>query len=170
VTDLLVADEERARRRAWEPPAASKVILWTGVAIAVVGWTDLALLWYPPQLGNPQWEFGTISAHLNGMPLGTVGLALVAAGAIGEGHRRSAQVVAGVALLVAVSLLAISVIYLLDIPVALRSTPAQARAILTKAIVKAAVYALTYTAFYAWLARLLWRRTQPSRAQRLERP
>jgi len=43
----------------------------------------LALLWYPLQFGSADWEFGTISAYLNGMPLGTLGLALLAAGAIG---------------------------------------------------------------------------------------
>lgn len=52
-----------------------------GIAITLVG-SDLALLWIPARLGTPDWEFGTVSTTLDGMPLGTVGFALIAVGAV----------------------------------------------------------------------------------------
>jgi hypothetical protein len=74
-----------------------------------------------------------------------------------------ARVVAVLALLVVLDLIAISVIYLLDVPVALRGTPPEMKGVLKKAMIKAGVFAATYTLFYAWLAWFLWRKTKPHR-------
>lgn len=157
--EILVGGEQEEQRRApipSEPAFAWTVVAITGLAIAIVGWTDLVLLWYPLHFGNTQWEFGTISAHLDGMPLGTIGFALLAAGAIGRKSRRLARVLALAATLVVVGLLAMSLFYLLDVPLALRTAP-DARILLVKAMVKAGAFSITYTVLYAWLARSLWR-------------
>jgi hypothetical protein len=122
---------------------------------------DLALLRYPLQFGSVEWEFGTISAHLNGMPLGTMGLILLAAGTLGSGWRCMARGLAVFCAVVAVGVVSLSVIYLLDVPVALKGAP-QVKSLLIRAIVKAGMFAITYTTLYAWLARFLWRHTQPS--------
>lgn len=143
-----------------EPALLWTVIAYSGFVIAVVGWFDLALLWYPLLFGNREWEFGTISAHLNGMPLSTVGLSLFVAGAIGRGWRRVNRILSVFCMLVVVGLLVISIMYLLDVPLALRAAPIQVKQALKKAILKAGVFAVVYTVWYAWLARFLWRSTK----------
>ena len=168
MSELLVPEGKAKPERApinTEPALLWIVVAWTGLAIAVVGWFDLALLWYPLRFGDPEWEFGTISAHLDGMPLGTVGLAMLVAGAIGRGWRRGARILAVLCLLVVVGLLAISVIYLLDVPLALPATAPQVRPVIMKAMLKAGVFSATYTVLYAWLAWFLWRCTRLVKAQ-----
>jgi hypothetical protein len=167
MAEVIVGEKGQQPRRALineEPALLWTIVAVTGLAIAVVGWFDLALLWYPLRFGDPEWEFGTISAHLNGMPLGTVGLALLVAGAIGRGWRRTTRLLAIVCLLVVIGLLAISVVYLLDVPLALRAAAPQVKPILVKAMLKAGVFGATYTVLYAWLAWFLWRKTQPAKA------
>ena len=51
-------------------------------------------------------------------------------------------------------------IYLLDVPIALRGVAPQLLPAIKKAIAKAAVFAVTYTAVYGWLAAYLWRKTR----------
>ncbi len=167
MSEILLGKEERRHERApitSEPVLLWAVVAWTGLAIAIVGWFDLALLWYPLQFGSAEWEFGTISGHLNGMPLGTVGLALLAAGAMGRGWRRTNRLLSLVCLLILLGLLAISLIYLLDVPIALRAAAPQIKPVLKKAMLKAGVFAVTYGILYAWLARFLWRATRLAKA------
>lgn len=142
-----------------EPTLLWVVVAGTGLAIAVVGWTDIALLWYPLQFGSPEWEFGTISRQLDGMPLGTIGLCLFVAGAIGRGWRPAVRVLSIVCLLITLELLAVSGLYLLDVPLALHGFAPASKSALIKAMFKAGVFAATYTLLYAWLGWFLWRKT-----------
>src|SRR6476620_5631270 len=61
---------------------AWSVLSWVGIAFIVMGLTDIALGWYPASFGNPEWEFGAVSAALNGFALPTLGLYLVLASTI----------------------------------------------------------------------------------------
>ncbi len=56
---------------------------WTLLAIAgwgffLIGLMDVAFVWYPTAFGNGGWEFGSVTAALNGLPLPALGLALIA--------------------------------------------------------------------------------------------
>lgn len=162
MSEILVGGKTGRSQRA--PIDSEPVQLWVvlagvGLAITFVGWADLALLWYPLHLGNPAWEFGTISAHFDGMPLATVGLALVISGTVARGWRRTARALSVFCVLI-VLLLALSVLYLLSVPPAWRVTAPQARPLLMKAVLKAAAFAMTYIVLYAWVGRFLWRHTR----------
>lgn len=138
---------------AWGPASADRTLVWRllavlALAIAIVGWTDLALLWYPAQFGNPEWEFGTVSAFLNGLPLGTIGLVLFGIAAIGSGWRRTTRVAALLILLVALAVIALGVVYLLDVPLAIKGTAPALHQTILKAIAKASIYAVTYAMLY----------------------
>ena len=50
------------------PPVAWDLLGWLGFALFVVGGADFLLTWFPERFGNPEWEFGTITASLNAMP------------------------------------------------------------------------------------------------------
>ncbi len=143
-----------------EPSTLWLILAVLGVTIAVSGWTDLALLWYPLNFGNPEWEFGTISAHYDGLPLGTIGLATSAVAVMGLGWRLATRVLSGLFALITLGLVGIFVIYLLDVPVALGGVAPAIVPIIKKAIAKAVVFATVYMAFYGWLSVYLWRKTR----------
>ena len=54
---LSLAQRTESRRHHVWP-----VLDWLGLAFLLMGLVDLALAWFPLGLGNPEWEFGTISA------------------------------------------------------------------------------------------------------------
>lgn len=163
-SDRGILVDRQGRRADWspfdqDPDFVWRVVLILGITIAIVGWVDLALLWHPLQFGNAEWEFGTISAHFDGMPLGTIGLATVAIGLMGLGWRRTTRFLSVLILAVTAGLLAIAVIYGLDVPLALKGTQPQLHSAVTKAVIKTTAYVVTYVGFYLWLAITCWRRS-----------
>jgi 4-amino-4-deoxy-L-arabinose transferase-like glycosyltransferase len=107
---------------------------------AILGFTDVALGWYPLGLGNPEWEFGTISGSLNAMAIPILGLYLALASAIARSDRMAARIIAvimGVLLAIVISL---GVIYLTDIPMAFKAV--QSSTFVTLGIKKAIAKAL----------------------------
>jgi hypothetical protein len=63
------------------------VLGWIGLAFLVVGGSDFALVWFPLNFGNPEWEFGTVTQSFNGLPILLLGLGLLVAGADQVGRR-----------------------------------------------------------------------------------
>ena len=60
----------KARRALPPDPVRTWALLgWVGVAFIVVGGVDFALTWYPMNFGNREWEFGTVTASFNGLPI-----------------------------------------------------------------------------------------------------
>ena len=166
------AQEKRAQilmakrpARGGRPLAVEPVRFWTlatalGLALALVGWTELALLWHPLHFGSPEWEFGTVSSHFDGLAVATIGLIVFAIGALGLGLRRTVRVLAVVMLLIAFMNVAVYVIYLLDVPLALRGVAPELQPTIWQAMIKASIYAAIYTALYAWAGVYLWRATE----------
>jgi hypothetical protein len=77
---------------------AWQVLATVGWVFIVVGGLDVGLVWFPPAFGNQGWEFGSITAALNGLPLPVMGTALVLASGVARGHgvsARTAMVIAG---------------------------------------------------------------------------
>jgi hypothetical protein len=132
-------------------PAWSAVLV-VGLALLATGSTDILLAWVPPRFGNPEWEFGTISATLNNMPVPSMGLALVLAYAAAAGKRGLLAAVAAWSIVVTLCLAVSAVFYALDVPLALRAVtepvPRNAlRAGIIKAVVSLIAYAGVHVAF-----------------------
>ncbi|MEQ1858198.1 MAG: hypothetical protein ABL963_17225 [Longimicrobiales bacterium] len=162
---ILTADAVQRGRAPGNPEPA---FLWSavfagGLCLAVVGWTDIALLWWPLDFGNAEWEFASVGAHVMGMPLGTLGLVLIAAGALGRGWRAATVGVAGASALVTLSLVGLGALYATVVPVALAGTPPELRTVLYKALIKTVVYVVSYLALYSWLAVYLFRAAKSRR-------
>jgi len=123
---------------------------WLSLALALAGIGDWILAWFPLHFGSAEWEFGTVVSTFAGLPLITVGLAGLLGSAAARGVRWQV-VFAGIALLLlALWILAASVIFLLDVPVALGAVQGVARIGILKAIAKtglmAALFFTTYLA------------------------
>jgi hypothetical protein len=118
---------------------AWRALTWIGVAFTALGLLDVALGWYPPAFGNPEWEFGTISGTLNALAIPMLGLYLVLASAIARSDRRSARAVSvGMAVLL-LMVLGLGLVYLTVVPLAIKSVSNNALVAfgMKKAIVKA---------------------------------
>ncbi len=148
--------------------AATRVPFWTatacvGAAITVVGWADLALLWFPLRFGRPEWEFATIGAHFDHMALGTVGVLLLALGIAHRGWWAPAQALAMASQLIAIGLVAVYAIYIVAAPQAWHNVAPQLEPTIGRAVRKVSVFAVGYAAAYTWLAVYLWRNAKGAR-------
>jgi PAS domain S-box-containing protein len=168
------APRPRARRRSPGPrpvyaaPAAhesARVPFWTatacvGAALTVVGWADLALLWFPLRFGRPEWEFATIGAHFDHMALGTAGVLLLALGIAHRGWWAPAQALAMASQLIAIGLVAVYAVFIVAAPQAWHNVAPQLEPTIGRAVRKVSVYAVGYAAAYTWLAVYLWRKVK----------
>jgi hypothetical protein len=149
--------ERRADQRHTGADAAWRFLIWVGLALALVGWADVTLTWYPPRWASLEWELGTISSTFDALPLGTLGLAMVAAGLVARGHARAARVEAIVVAVITLALAVMLVMFLLDVPPALRIVNPAVRAALKKSLVKTGFIAVLYIVTYAAMTRWLWK-------------
>jgi hypothetical protein len=129
----------------------------------VVGWADLALLWFPLRFGRPEWEFATVGAHFDHMALGTVGVLLLALGVAHRGWWAPAQALAMAAQLIAIGLVAVYAIYIVAAPQAWHNVAPQLEPTIGRAVRKVSVFAVGYAAAYTWLAVYLWRKVKVAR-------
>lgn len=131
------------------------ILTAVGCALLVMGATDLLLAVIPLRVGNVEWEFGTISAVVNGMPVPAMGAALVAAGAMARDSITGVAAIMVWSVVLSALLLGCGVLFVLDIPVALRAvTEATAREPLKSAILKTIVGLVTYLALWMFLTYL----------------
>jgi hypothetical protein len=101
---------------------AWRILGWLGLAFLIMSFLDLALGWYPVRFGSPEWEFGTISATISGLAIPTLGLYLILGSAIALDRSRTAKTVAIVMIVLAIVLPALGIIFLTNVPVALKAT------------------------------------------------
>ena len=138
--------------------AAWSVLRWAGVLFVVVAGMDLALAWYPFLLGQPEWEFGTITSTLAGMPVLIIGLTLVFAASIAERRPRWTRFIAALFVVLALLLLGLTAIYLTNVPIALQSVADPlVRLGLKKAMVKSIAEGVMYPLFLTFIAVKGWK-------------
>ena len=119
--------------------------------LALVGWTDWLLLWFPFRLGVPEWEFGTISGAFDAMALGTIGFLVLATVVARGGTRTLGRVLALTALGVSLLCLVLWVLYLLNVPLAVNAVQPELKGVLEKSVIKTSLLALFYAGGYGAL-------------------
>jgi hypothetical protein len=130
----------------------------SGIAITLIGWTDLIMLWFPLRPASAEWEFGSTSSFIDALPLATLGLILLALVSLTEMRRRALRVIAIFAAFVSVSLIGIGIIYASGLPLALQAVQMPMREVLFLSIIKTVILATIYLIFYISLAVISWRR------------
>ncbi|HJU75731.1 MAG TPA: hypothetical protein VJ717_18450 [Gemmatimonadaceae bacterium] len=132
-----------------------------GVLFLVVGLTDLVLAWTPPRFGNADWEFGTVTAMFNNLPVPSMGVGLALAATSALESVRGQRVVGGVALLLVIWSLVGAVFFALTLPLALGAInePGPRQALMTSTV-KTGVQIVVYTVFYVWAVRFAWVRAR----------
>lgn len=143
------------------PDEAWRIVGLLGLGFLIVGVLDLGLAWIPLGLGSPEWEFGTIASTLNGLPVLTMGIALVVASAFVGSHRRTLRMLAVAAVLLMALLVLCAVLFVTVAPVALRGAPnAVVQSNVMKVVIKGGVLLLVYLVLYGWLGFHAWRRSR----------
>ncbi len=151
---LVNADASRPARRPLAPaPDYGWYLLgWLGLVFVLVGMTDLLMAWYPVRIGNPEWEFGTISRTYDNLPISALGLGLLLGAGVARGVRWWTRIAAVIFLLMAVVVIGGLVLYATNIPLALRSVTAPlALSGLKRAILKALVQGVMYGGVFVLL-------------------
>jgi|SRR5687767_9336572 len=134
---------------------------WLAGAFVAVGATDLLLGWIPLQFGNPQWEFGSVSAFFDGLPVFSLGLALLLCAAVERGSAVQIRVIGTVFIVLAAIILSLAALYATLVPLALKSLPDPAvRQGLLKAISKTFVQAIAYPVAFGWIGIKAYRRAR----------
>lgn len=163
-TPLLVASigsattarQGSAEARGW------RLLGWVGLAFVVMGCTDLLLAWYPSGFGNPEWEFGAISSTLNGLALPTLGVYLVLSAAVVHDEHTFARIVGTAMVVLAAGVLILAFFYVTVVPSALRAVAddEQLSIGMQKAVIKAVMLFITYTALLLSGGVHGWRRSR----------
>jgi hypothetical protein len=132
---------------------------WIGFGFLVMSGTDIALAWYPSSFGNPEWEFGAISATLNAFAIPTLALYLILASAIARRHVVFTRVLAVVLGLLAMFIVGLGLIYATVVPQAFTSV--SKNEVLTsgmqRAVLKAVVLIFAYITLLVAGAIRAWR-------------
>ncbi len=133
-------------------PLVGRMALVAGIFIIIVGWVDILVGWFPLGFGSPEWEFGAVSATVDGLPLSTLGLVAALLGASASGSRWGLLTVSVWAAWVLVVLMVAAVFYALTVPVALGALgPAGLQAPLGRAVIKTSTLLAVYVCFYGWM-------------------
>jgi hypothetical protein len=71
--------------RAW------RTLIGLGVVLAAAGLTDIALAFYPPNLGSAPWRFTTFVSVMNGLPVLSLGFLVILMAGLALGSRAVVQ-------------------------------------------------------------------------------
>lgn len=163
----LVASPRAAAARGGPGRAADGVrplLGWTGLLLTVVSGADIVLTWVPTEFGNPEWEFGTVTASFNGLISVALGCALVLVGLRDRAGPRTLKAASLLLLAAALLVAAAAALYGLSVPVALGSvSDAPIRLGLQKAIAKTVFQSVAFPIAFLYMARVAWRWSVPAR-------
>ncbi len=152
---ILVRDEAKTRQKGAEPtPELGWYLLGgLGLVFVLVGGFDLLLAWYPPNFGNAEWKFGTVTATLNSFPILMLGLILLLVSGLARGRTWLVRTMLAVVVLVIVLVLVCAALYLPQVGEALGSvTDPTTRMGIRRAISKTSVQLVAYPLLLAWIA------------------
>lgn len=155
--------DEGGRARTYSTAFAWRPLGWFGLLFLIIGIADMALVWYPLRLGNPSWEFGAIDLSFSTLPLLTIGLGAALAAALARGKRKTAAALAGFALLLALVCIGGYLVFLSDVPLALRNSPAELLQGVRKAIFRNTIFAVSFTTAYLGVGIAVLRHLRASR-------
>jgi len=159
----VVLEGKRSSSRVPDEQTAWAMGFLCGLTVAAVGALDNALLFYPPQFASLDWEFGTISGLIEGMPLMTIGFGAMVVTSAAMGWKKWRRALSIMSLLIALVLLALLVIFALDVPAAFSAVQPAMQTSIKKLVLKNAVMGSCYLLFYVALGVWTWRRLKTLR-------
>ena len=151
------APRARSSAYAWRP------LGWFGLLFLLIGIADMALVWYPLRPGNPSWEFGAVDLSFSTLPILTIGLAAARSSALARGRRGQAAAYAVFALLLAVVCMGGYLLFLSDVPMALRNSPPEVLIGVKKALFRNTIFGVAFTTTFLAVGIAVLRHLKASR-------
>jgi hypothetical protein len=130
------------------PKTAWRYMGWLGVVLAVSGGIDIALRWYPLAVRSPEWEFGTVGITVGALPLFAIGLVLLLAASLARASGAGVSIMAAVFGLMAVFLAGALLLFLLDVPLALKAANPAISLDIKKTIARTLVMGVAFEAMF----------------------
>jgi len=121
---------------------------WLGLVLAVSGGVDLVLRWYPVAFKSPEWEFGTVGMTVGTMPLFAIGLVLLLAASLARASRIGVSAMSAVFAIMALFLAGALLLFLLDVPLALRADNPAVRLEIKKTIARTLIVGGAFEALF----------------------
>ena len=138
----------RDSTRAASAPYAWRVTAWFAALFIIVSLADMALVWYPLRPGNPAWEFGAIDLMFSSLPVLTIGYAAALGSAFALGWNTRALLLGAIGVLLGLGFFGAYLIFLTDVPLALRNSPDQVIPGVKKAIFRNSVFGICFPLAY----------------------
>jgi len=137
----------------------ARMFLVAGCAFTFVGLADLALLWFPPQVGNVAWEYATVGQTLDSMPMPTLGLLLIGYGVLRAPHPtpRSVTLVAATFLVLGVLSAILAFLLFTSAPAVIAQAPAEATQVVRRAATRQGVQSVVYPLAWFVIATIVWK-------------
>jgi len=156
VKAILISDPPAGPKRPTQDPALGwSLLLVMGWLFVIVGLLNIVLLWWPLQMGNPEYEFASVAASLDSLPLPTMGLAFILAASRASARPTSAKAATVIAIAVAVLVVLAAILYGLAVPLALKAVrEGPVRLGIMKSILKVSAQAVLYPIALIAFARL----------------
>ena len=133
---------------AGSPDRAWKWIGWLSLVLALAGLGDLVLVFVPPSFGVAEWEFGTAASVFAGLPLVTIGLAGLLGSALARGKRRQVIAISVVLVLFALVLGGLLLVFVTDVPLAMRAVQGDVLIGVRRAVVKTLLFGVLFSGSY----------------------
>jgi hypothetical protein len=131
------------------PRTAWRLLGWFGLLLAVVGFMDVALQWYPTSFKSPEWEFGTVTNSFATLPLLSIGLMSMLASYLARAERGGVVAMAILFSVLFVLIVGAFLLFLSDVPLALKaSAPTPAVLTMKKSIIRTSVMAIGFGTAY----------------------
>lgn len=143
-----------------------KYLFVVGIAISVVGFIDIAILFYPPNWASLDWEFGTLNGVVEGLPLLTVGMGAMSAAAVANGWVLTRRLMALLTILMALLLAVVGIMFALDVFAVLKVVQPAMKPTLKLTAVKISLMTVTYFMLYLALGVWTWRRLRGTKGAR----
>jgi hypothetical protein len=155
---LIKADQKNRAPLDPAPDTGWYLLGGIGLVFALVSLADLTLAFYPWAFGDAEWEFGTITTVMDGLPLFTVGAGLALGAMVARGKLAGVRILSIVFGVMGLLLLLLTLRYVGHISTALGAVAEPAiKTGLRKAITKTMAQGTLYPLGYLWIALLGWK-------------
>ncbi len=131
-----------------------------GLLLTVLGLLDVGLYFYPPAFSSPEWEFGVVTSAVSSLPMPTIGLAAVVGWLLVRGGRGGRIVGAVVLTILVMAVAAGLVLFLLDVPLALKAADGPQGPAIYRAIIRTLAMGAGFGGAYGVAAFTLLRRSR----------
>jgi hypothetical protein len=136
------------------------ILFGAGIALSIIGFADVLLLWYPLRFGSLDWEFATLTGTFDALPLATIGMVMLGVGAVALKRSRTSLVLSLFYLVLCVALAAAAGLFVLAVLAGMNAVDPSVELQFRRAVMKTSVLSFSYVSFFGWLAWIVGRAGQ----------